>query len=517
MKNKRVCSIVSDFFVHCVLINLKNTLFMKKITLFLFSMCLAVFTWQGNAQFTFPPAGPVNVPGGVAGTQTVSINDAANSAGVPAGTYPNFIITVSWSDTGFGDTAWSIEAGVDVVTAEGTVLVGPPPTSGGANSSASTTLTFSGNFAGSGYDPTVDGTFDLVLYQDYTNSEAIWDNITVQIIPSMEAPECATAPITPADAETGVDADGFTLSWTAPASGPAPTSYNIYVGTDPGTLELVFEGVEETEIEVTAGYDTTYYWQVRPVNINTEATGCPVWSFTTDICTICPANDDCGNATSIVQETGIVTAAEATPTAGTIENATNSGLPAETCAGWTGTANDDVWYSFVALTETVNITYEATGTAFDMVIQLYSGVCGSLVVEDCADATVTTPPIVEEIQATGLTVGDTYYTRIYQYGTATTTGKSFNVKIWSPEILSVDDFNNNGFTYFPNPVKNTLQLNAQSNIQNVSVFNILGQEVLRTAPNRIDSELDMSSLQTGAYFVKVTINDRTETVRVIKQ
>jgi hypothetical protein len=46
---------------------------------------------------------------------------------------------------------------------------------------------------------------------------------------------------------------------------------------------------------------------------------------------------------------------------------------------------------------------------------------------------------------------------------------------------------------------------------------MLGQEVLRTAPNNIDSTLDMSALQTGAYFVKVTINDRTETVRVIKQ
>ena len=75
----------------------------------------------------------------------------------------------------------------------------------------------------------------------------------------------------------------------------------------------------------------------------------------------------------------------------------------------------------------------------------------------------------------------------------------------------------NAFTYFPNPVKNTLQLNAQSNIQNVSIFNMLGQEVLRTAPNNVNSTVDMSALQTGAYFVKVTINDRTETVRVIKQ
>ena len=46
---------------------------------------------------------------------------------------------------------------------------------------------------------------------------------------------------------------------------------------------------------------------------------------------------------------------------------------------------------------------------------------------------------------------------------------------------------------------------------------MLGQEVAKTAPNALNSEVDMSALQTGAYFVKVTINDATETVRVIKQ
>src|SRR5690606_23174128 len=93
---------------------------------------------------------------------------------------------------------------------------------------------------------------------------------------------------------------------------------------------------------------------------------------------------------------------------------------------------------------------------------------------------------------------------------------------WVAEVtcatLSVGDVTlDTNFSYFPNPVKNTLQLNAQSNIQNVSIFNMLGQEVLRTAPNNVNSTVDMSALQTGAYLVKVTINDRTETVRVIKQ
>ena len=72
------------------------------------------------------------------------------------------------------------------------------------------------------------------------------------------------------------------------------------------------------------------------------------------------------------------------------------------------------------------------------------------------------------------------------------------------------------FTYYPNPVNNTLTLNAQKEISNVAVFNMLGQQVIRTAPNAVSNVVDMSNLQSGAYFVQVTIGQTIETVRVIK-
>ena len=84
--------------------------------------------------------------------------------------------------------------------------------------------------------------------------------------------------------------------------------------------------------------------------------------------------------------------------------------------------------------------------------------------------------------------------------------------------LGIDDLvNESAFTYYPNPVKNTLSLNAQKSIETITVYNMLGQEMFRTAPNSISSELDMSNLSTGTYFVKVTIESVTKTIRVIKQ
>jgi hypothetical protein len=85
------------------------------------------------------------------------------------------------------------------------------------------------------------------------------------------------------------------------------------------------------------------------------------------------------------------------------------------------------------------------------------------------------------------------------------------------EALNIDDLDKAAFTYFPNPVKNTLTLNAQNTIENVTMYNMLGQVVLKVTPNAISSDLDMSNLQTGTYFVQVMIANVTKTIRVIKQ
>ncbi|WP_179353998.1 T9SS type A sorting domain-containing protein [Winogradskyella vidalii] len=259
--------------------------------------------------------------------------------------------------------------------------------------------------------------------------------------------------------------------------------------------------------ELTAS--TTYY-----VNVRSSSSSAYV-NF--DLCVIPapapPANNDCSGAQAVTQETEIADVDGATAVSGTIESAVASGVAAEACGSYTGTANDDVWYSFVALTEDVNIDYDLT---FDGVAILYTGTCDELTYVACSDNFGLT----EEINATGLTVGETYYTRIFQYGTDSTSGLTFDLKIWSPseDALSLNDFESEtAFTYYPNPVKNTLTLNAQNTIEQVAMYNMLGQEVLRTMPNAVASDLDMSNLQTGTYFVKVTIANVTETIRVIKQ
>jgi len=87
----------------------------------------------------------------------------------------------------------------------------------------------------------------------------------------------------------------------------------------------------------------------------------------------------------------------------------------------------------------------------------------------------------------------------------------------SSTSLGLEDVNtSSNFTYFPNPVNNVLSIKAQASIDSITVYNMLGQTVVRSTPNTTTTAVDMSGLQTGAYFVQVAINNSIETVRVIK-
>jgi hypothetical protein len=83
--------------------------------------------------------------------------------------------------------------------------------------------------------------------------------------------------------------------------------------------------------------------------------------------------------------------------------------------------------------------------------------------------------------------------------------------------LGVDDPMEMDFTYYPNPVNDQLTIKAQRNVENVTVFNMLGQVVLRQSPNSLECVVNMAEMQTGAYFVRVSIGNTTETVRVLKK
>lgn len=88
--------------------------------------------------------------------------------------------------------------------------------------------------------------------------------------------------------------------------------------------------------------------------------------------------------------------------------------------------------------------------------------------------------------------------------------------IWSP-ALGTGEFNNEAFAYYPNPVKNILNLSYEQNITNVAVYNLLGQEIITKKFNANQTQIDMSGFASGTYIVKVTSENKTKAIKIVKE
>jgi hypothetical protein len=70
---------------------------------------------------------------------------------------------------------------------------------------------------------------------------------------------------------------------------------------------------------------------------------------------------------------------------------------------------------------------------------------------------------------------------------------------------------------YPNPASTSFTIEAQSSVENVSVYNMLGQEVINSTPNNQQAIIDISTLKTGVYIVKASINGVISSSRLVKE
>ncbi|QQX76674.1 MULTISPECIES: T9SS type A sorting domain-containing protein [Aequorivita] len=83
--------------------------------------------------------------------------------------------------------------------------------------------------------------------------------------------------------------------------------------------------------------------------------------------------------------------------------------------------------------------------------------------------------------------------------------------------LGVSDNAISGFSYYPNPAQGVLNLKSVDNIEQVSLYNLLGQRVMDSQVGAAEASLDVSGLSTGTYLMKVTVNGQVGTYKVLKQ
>lgn len=302
-----------------------------------------------------------------------------------------------------------------------------------------------------------------------------------------------------------------TLSWTENGSA---TLYNIEYGPNgftQGTGNLIL-GISNTYNLSPLTPGTAYSYYVQAVCGGSAGNSAWVGPFNFTTLFPPPANDECQGAIALTP--GGVYSDYLTD--GTNLAATDSSQAAPTtCFGFSG---GDVWFS-VIVPASGNITIETgnstTGeTGVDTVVTAYTGDCSSVVQVGCDDDSAATGAY-SLLPLTGLIPGSTLLLRVYEYGNNNSGG--FAISAYDASLKS-DSFNNANFSYYPNPVKNTLNLSYSQEISNVEIFNLLGQKIFSNVINAYNAQIDMSNFSKGAYIVRATsnVNDQVKTIKVLK-
>ena len=201
-----------------------------------------------------------------------------------------------------------------------------------------------------------------------------------------------------------------------------------------------------------------------------------------------PDNDLCENAIPLVDGEAV---------AGTTNGATDDG---ERPSG-------DVWYSYTA-TNADEVTITTCGSALDTVLYVYDACDGELVTSNDDDSACDSSGLNSTVTFAndGVT---TYYVMIEAYSGS----GDFTVSVES--TLGVEDNQIDDLRIYPNPVSDNYVtiVTSLSGDKFVELFDVNGRKVLETTIN--GNTLDVSSINSGFYMLKVTMNGQSNVSKLI--
>lgn len=102
--------------------------------------------------------------------------------------------------------------------------------------------------------------------------------------------------------------------------------------------------------------------------------------------------------------------------------------------------------------------------------------------------------------AGAITINDIYQYKIVGNGTI----YFDNIYFISDTSLSTDDFDETSFSLYPNPTQDNWTVKTQSeSISSITIFDVLGKNILSITPNTKEVVIDGSNLKTGLYFAQI--------------
>jgi len=223
---------------------------------------------------------------------------------------------------------------------------------------------------------------------------------------------------------------------------------------------------------------------------------------------VIPSNDEAVNSIPIIVEpmgAGCATTTLLYNTYATDSSPIN-GTPA--CGNYQG---GDLWYHFVVPATGAIIMHRSLDgnwghlsyAIYDLPTDTTEMLCGMILM------TESESDIIE-----GLTPGDTVGLRVWEWGNNDFGPESICLE--EVEASGIADNVIEGFSMYPNPVNNLLNLKSNNTINSISIYNMLGQEVLSKTTNDTQLQIDLSNYNTGSYIIKVQAGNQVGSYHFIK-
>lgn len=100
---------------------------------------------------------------------------------------------------------------------------------------------------------------------------------------------------------------------------------------------------------------------------------------------------------------------------------------------------------------------------------------------------------------------------------ATFGGKNYETIFGVRTTLGIEDLQKTEISIYPNPTSNTLYVEANSQIDKVEVFDLLGRNVLEISPSSEKTELNMGGLKAGMYITVISSEGKKTVKKIVKQ
>ena len=91
-----------------------------------------------------------------------------------------------------------------------------------------------------------------------------------------------------------------------------------------------------------------------------------------------------------------------------------------------------------------------------------------------------------------------------------------NLYFWKGQPVGLEQFDAVEFSVFPNPTSDVWNLKSKQAIELLEIFDIQGKKVHSSMVNSNSAKVDASVFENGIYFLKLTSNNETQLLKLIK-